>query len=152
QPLVTTHASDPGEYLPTGWERWLKSWLIDYSSVEDVAFHVPGDAINVDDIPGRAYNSAAQRALVHSLIDRYNVNRQMTPELDRQFAALAAENIRLHPVRYYLLLPAARTLDMWLRPRSEMMSLDTHFWEIEDDPHDAWCDIALGVLNLAYVA
>ncbi len=68
----------------------------------------------------------------------------MTPELDRQFAALAEENIRLHPIRYYLLLPAARMLDMWFRPRTEMMPLDTHFWEIEADPHDAWCGIALG--------
>ncbi len=152
QPLVTTHASDPGEYLPSGWERWFKTWLIDYASVEDVGFQVSGYPIDVGDIPDRAYTSQTQRLLVHSLIDRYNVNHLMTPELDRQFAALADENIRLHPVRYYLLLPIARTLDMWFRPRSEMMPLDTHFWEIAADPHDAWCDIALGVLNLAYVA
>ena len=152
QPLVTTHASDPGEYLPTGWERWFKSWLIDYASVEDVGFRVPGEAIDVGDIPDRAYNSEAGRALVHQLLDEYNVNRQMTPELDRQFGMLAAESVRLHPVRYYLLLPAARTLDMWLRPRTEMMPLDTHFWEIAEDPHDSLCAIALGLLNLAYVA
>jgi 4-amino-4-deoxy-L-arabinose transferase-like glycosyltransferase len=152
QPLVTTHASDPGEYLPTGWERWFKSWLIDYASVEDVGFHVPGEAIDVGDIPDRAYNSEAQRALVHRLLDQYNVNRQMTPEMDRQFGALAGENVRLHPVRYYLLLPAARMLDMWFRPRSEMMPLDTHFWKIGKDPHSALCGIALGLLNLAYVA
>ena len=70
----------------------------------------------------------------------------------RQFAAQAEENIRLHPVRYYLLLPAARTLDMWLRPRSEMLPLDTHFWRFAQDPHDAGWDLALGALNLAYVA
>lgn len=152
QPLVTTHASDPGEYLPTGWERWFKSWLIDYASVEDVGFRVPGEPIDVGDIPDRAYTSQAQRTLVHSLLDQYNVNHQMTPEIDRQFAALADENIRLHPIRSHLLLPAARVFDMWFRPRSEMMPLDTHFWDIVDDPHDAWCDIALAVLNFAYVA
>ncbi len=37
-------------------------------------------------------------------------------------------------MRYYLLLPAARMLDMWFRPRSEMMPLDTHFWEIAQRP------------------
>ena len=152
QPLVTTNASDPGEYVPTGWERWFKTWLIDYSSVEDVGFHVPEDPIDVGDIPDRAYTSSAQRAQVHSLIDQYNANREMTPQLDRQFAALAEENIRLHPVRYYFLLPVARVLDMWFRPRSEMMPLDSHFWEIKQDPHDALCGIALAGLNLAYVA
>ena len=152
QPLVTTHASDPGEFLPTGWERWFKSWLIDYASVEDVGFKVPGEAIDVGDIPDRAYSSEEQRALVHRLLDEYNAGRQMTPELDRQFGALAEENIGLHPIRYYLLLPAARTLDMWFRPRTEMMPLDTHFWQIDEDPHDSWCAIALGALNLAYVA
>jgi 4-amino-4-deoxy-L-arabinose transferase-like glycosyltransferase len=154
QPLVNAHASDPGEFVPAGWNRWFKSWLIDYSSVEDVGFHVPGDPIDVGDIPDRAYTSTAQRALVHSLIDQYNdnVKHEMTPQMDKQFGALAEENVRLHPVRYYLLLPTARTLDMWFRPRSEMMPLDSHFWEIKRDPHDAWCGIALGLLNLAYVA
>jgi 4-amino-4-deoxy-L-arabinose transferase-like glycosyltransferase len=152
QPLVTAHASDPGEYLPTGWERWFKTWLIDYASVEDIGFHVPGDPLDVGDVPDRAYTSQRQRALVHSLLDQYNVNHQMTPEIDQQFAALAEENIQLHPIRYYLLLPTARMLDMWFRPRSEMMPLDTHFWEIIADPHDAWCDIALALLNFAYVA
>jgi 4-amino-4-deoxy-L-arabinose transferase-like glycosyltransferase len=152
QPLVTVHASDPGEYLPTGWERWFKTWLIDYSSVEDIGFHVPGDPIDVGDIPDRAYTSIDQRTLVNSLVEQYNVRHQMTPEIDHQFARLADENIHAHPVRYYLLLPTARMLDMWFRPRSEMMPLDTHFWEIFSDPHDAWCDIALAALNFAYVA
>ena len=152
QPLVTTHANDPGEYLPLGWERWLKTWVIDYASVQDVSFHVPGEPIDIGDIPDRAYISSAQRALVHSLIDQYNVNNGMPPELDRQFAALAEENVRQHPLRYYLLLPAARTLDMWFRPREEMMPLDVHFWQFRADPHDAWCGIALAALNLFYVA
>ncbi len=152
QPLVTTHANDPGEYVTLGWEHWLHTWVIDYANVEDVGFQVPGQPVDIGDIPDRAYTSEAQRALVRSLLDQYNVRHEMTPGLDRQFAALAAENIRIHPIRYYLLLPAARTLDMWFRPRSEMLPLDTHFWKISADPHDAWCAIALGVLNLAYIA
>lgn len=152
QPLVTAHANDPGEYVSLGWERWLRTWLIDYASVEDVGFQVPGQPIDVGDIPDHAYTSQAQRALVHSLFDQYNEHHEMTPEIDRQFAALAAENIRIHPIRYHLLLPAARTLDMWFRPRIEMLPLDTHFWKIHADPHDAWCAIALGVLNFAYLA
>ena len=153
QPLVNTHASDPGAFVPLGWERWFRTWLIDYASLEDVGFQVDGRALDLNAIPARAYNSEEQRKQVRSLIDRYNGGGyEMTPELDRQFAAVAAENIRLHPVRYYLLLPAARTLDMWLRPRTEMMPLDTHFWRIAEDPHDSLCALALGALNLAYLA
>ena len=114
-----------------------KSWLIDYANTEDVGFQVPGQPVNPNDIPSWAYNSAAQRAQGEKLLAQYNTNYQMTPELDRQFASLAVENIRLHPVRYYLLLPAGRMLDMWLRPRTELMPLDTHFWRFSQDPHDS---------------
>ncbi len=81
QPLVTTHATDPGEYVPIGWERWFKTWLIDYASVEDVGFQVPGEPIDIGDIPDRAYTSAGpararplaarsiQRALRHDAGD-----------------------------------------------------------------------------------
>jgi 4-amino-4-deoxy-L-arabinose transferase-like glycosyltransferase len=152
QPLVNVHATEPDEYVPAGWELWFKTWLIDYSSVEDIGFHVPDAPIDVGDIPDRAYDSLDQRILVHALIDQYNENYRMTPEIDHQFALLAQANIRTHPIRYSLLLPTARMLDMWFRPRSEMMPLDTHFWEIISDPHDSWCDIALAILNFAYVA
>jgi 4-amino-4-deoxy-L-arabinose transferase-like glycosyltransferase len=152
QPLVTVAATDPGEYVAVGWGRWYSTWLIDYANTEDIGFKVPGEHVDFNDIPSRAYTSESQRALVHSLIDQYNENLDITPEMDRQFGAIAAENIRLHPIRYHLLLPAARVLDMWFRPRSEMVPLDSHFWEIAKDPHDAWCSIALGLINLGYVA
>jgi hypothetical protein len=152
EPLVNVHAIDPGEYVATGCERWCKTWLIDYANTLDIAFHIPGEPISAGDIPSRAYDSEAQRARVHSLIDQYNAELDVTPEMDRQFGVIADENIRMHPIRYYLLMPTARMLDMWFRPRTEMMPLDTHFWEIAQDPHDALCSIALGVLNLAYLA
>jgi len=152
QPLVTPQASDPGEYLTLGCDRWFDSWLIDYSSMVDIGFKVPGERVDVRDIPGRAYTSQAQRELVRSLFDQYNVEYDMTPELDRQFAAIAEENIRLHPIRYYLLLPAARTLDMWFRPRTQLLPLETHFWKVRGDLHDALCNFALMVLNFAYIA
>jgi hypothetical protein len=33
-----------------------------------------------------------------------------------------------------------------------MLPLDTHFWQLRQDPHDSLWSIALGLLNLAYVA
>lgn len=152
EPLVTVNASDPGEYRATGSERWVRTWLIDYSNTEDICFHIPGETIDAKDIPDRAYTSEAQRALVRSLVAQYNVELTLTPEMDRKFGAMADENIRLHPIRYHFLMPAARLFDMWFRPRGEMMPLDVHFWEFAKDPHDAWCNIALAGLNFFYVA
>ncbi|MGC2211201.1 MAG: glycosyltransferase family 39 protein [Candidatus Korobacteraceae bacterium] len=152
QPLVAMSATNPGEYLAYGWGHWLKSWLLDYANTEDVGFPVPGQPVDPNDIPSWAYKSAAERAHGDKLLAQYDTKDQMTPELDRQFAALAAENVRLHPVRYYLLLPAGRMLDMWLRPRTELMPVDTHFWRIKQDPRDSLCALALAALNLAYLA
>jgi len=152
QPLVDPHASDPGEFLPLGFERWSRTWGLDYSAAIDIGFAVSGGPIDVKDVPDFAYTSESQRVTVRTLFDQYNVKYDMTPEIDRQFAILADQNIRLHPIRYYLLMPTARMLDMWFRPRTEMMPLDTHFWEIRKDPHDALCSIALALLNLFYVA
>ncbi len=151
QPLVTVHATDPGEFLTLGWERWYTTWLIDYSGTEDIGFHVSGERIDINDVPGYAFASPAQRAKVAQLFDQYNERADMSEETDREFGIIAAENIRRRPIRHYLLLPIARVLDMWFRPRTEMLPLDVHFWQIRRDPHDAWCAIAIGLVNLAYV-
>ena len=152
QPLVDPHAADPGEYIARGWERWCHTWFFDYAHSMDIGFPVPGEAADVNDIPGYAYSNPQQRATVKRLFEHYNVKFDITPEMDREFDRLAAESLRERPFRYRVLVPSARVADMWLRPRTEMMPLDVHFWRIRQDPHDAWCSIALGVLNLVYLA
>jgi 4-amino-4-deoxy-L-arabinose transferase-like glycosyltransferase len=151
QPLVNLHAMDPGESEPQGFARWCQTWAFDYAHTVDIGFPVPGDPIRMEDVPSYAFTSANQRATVQALFDQYNQTREITPELDRQFTALANENIHSHPLRYYLGLPVARTLDMWFRPRTEMLPLDTHFWQLRQDPHDSLWSIALGLLNLFYL-
>lgn len=152
QPLVTKEATDPGEKVMTGFPRWFMTWSLDYANTVDIAFPVPDEPVRLDDVPDRAYSSPEQRPIVRALFERYNDILDVTPEMDRQFAALADENIRRHPIRVHVLLPIGRTLDMWFRPRTEMLPLDTHFWQIQVDTHDALCSIALGLLNFAYVA
>jgi 4-amino-4-deoxy-L-arabinose transferase-like glycosyltransferase len=151
QPLVSSHANDPGDFVPLGWERWLRTWLVDYSSMEDVAFQVDGGSIDPANIPPRASTSESQRLRMLILLRQYNTGLRMTPELDRSFAELAAENVRAHPLRFYLLMPSARLADMWLRPRTEMLPLDTHFWNFAGDPYDSACSLALAALNLFYL-
>lgn len=74
------------------------------------------------------------------------------PELNQRFAALADQRIARHPLRYYVWLPALRIADMWLRPRTEMLPLDSRWWAFADDPHDAILATAWGAINLLFIA
>ncbi len=151
QPLVTFEATDPGEFTPKGWNRWLKTWMIDYVTVENIGFHVSGETIEMRFVPPRAFDSEEQRQRVAQLFDAYNAITDMTPELDAQFAEIARERIHAHPVRYYVLLPLARLTALWLRPRTEMLPIDSFWWHFKEDPHDSSIAIALGLLNLALI-
>ncbi|HXP47455.1 MAG TPA: hypothetical protein VN810_09290, partial [Terriglobales bacterium] len=68
-----------------------------------------------------------------------------------QFASLADERIHHAPLRYYVGLPLARVADMWLRPRTEALPLDSHWWRFRRDPKDSLIGVLLGAINLAYL-
>lgn len=151
QPLVTVAASDPGEWVETGWPRWLSTWVIDYSASEDLGFKVSGETISMDDVPERAFSDAQEKMQVADLFARYNATQTMTPELDAEFAQIAARRIHEHPLRHYVTLPLARLTSIWLRPRTEMLPFDTHWWRFDKDLHDSLWATSLLILNLAYV-
>jgi 4-amino-4-deoxy-L-arabinose transferase-like glycosyltransferase len=154
QPLAPFSATMPWEFVPHGFHRWVRTWSADYSSVEDVWFKVDGEDVSVDDLPPRAWDSEDQKARTQQLFDRYNDNGDtMSPEIDRGFDELASERIHSRPLRYCLQLPLMRAADLWLRPRTEMLPIDPHWWRLrEDDPRQFWWSVFLGALNLTYVA
>ncbi|HEV2021120.1 MAG TPA: glycosyltransferase family 39 protein [Terriglobales bacterium] len=149
QPLAPRHATAPGEFVPLGYERWLRTWVVDYSSTEEVYW--AAKPVDIEVLPPRAFDSDDQRRRTEELLSEYEPE-DITPAVDAKFALLADERIRSAPLRYYLFLPAARVADMWLRPRIELLGLDTHWWDFENDPGDSAISIALGLLNLALVA
>lgn len=149
QPLAPRHANAPGEFVPLGYERWLRTWVVEYSSTEEVYW--ADQPVGVELLPPRAFDSDDQRRRTQELLGQY-APEDITPEVDAGFAQLADERIRHAPLRYYLLLPALRLADMWLRPRTELLGLDTHWWDFESDPWESSLSIALGLLNLALVA
>lgn len=149
QPLAPRHANAPGEFVPLGFERWLRTWVVDYSSTEEVYWS--DQPVDLALLPPRAFDSDDQRRRTGELLSRH-APEEITPEVDAQFAQLAEERIRSAPLRYYVVLPAARLADMWLRPRTELLGLDTHWWDFESDREDSTLSIALGLLNLALVA
>jgi 4-amino-4-deoxy-L-arabinose transferase-like glycosyltransferase len=151
QPLAPRYANEEDEFVPAGFNRWVKTWTADYASVEEIYWPVPGETVDTEKLPTRAFDSAAQREQTVNLLTDYNNVLHVTPDLDKQFAALASERIRAAPLRYYVWLPFVRIADMWLRPRTETLPSDTRWWEFNDDPKWSALAVALGAIGLVYM-
>jgi 4-amino-4-deoxy-L-arabinose transferase-like glycosyltransferase len=156
QPLAPRYANEPGEAVPRGFNRWVKTWIVDYASVEELYWSVPGSNLDPEKLPSRAVDIQAkdgptEKDATLAVIADYNQSQNMTPELDARFAKLAADRIHARPVRYYVLLPVLRIADMWLRPRTEILPPDVRWWEFNDDTKQSVMAVGFGLLNLAYV-
>ena len=150
QPLAPRYANDSDEPVMVGFNRWTKTWIADYVSVEEIYWNVPGSEINVKQLPRRAFDSEQQRLETASLFADYNRDHDVSPELDARFAELASARIHSAPFRYYLWLPAVRIADMWLRPRTELLPSDPRWWEFNDARGCLAVSILFGLVNLAY--
>jgi 4-amino-4-deoxy-L-arabinose transferase-like glycosyltransferase len=151
QPLAPRYANQENEFVPMGFNRWVKTWMVDYVSVEEIYWQEPGSAIDPTKLPSRAFDSPAQKAETFALIADYNQLVEVTPELDERFEALAEARIRANRFRYYLELPLLRILDMWLRPRTEMLPADSRWWEFNDELKWSALAVVFGVIGLFYV-
>jgi len=151
QPLAPRYANDSDERVMPGFNRWTKTWMADYTSVQEIYWKIPDDPLDVTRLPGRAFDSAGQRQATEELFASYNQEHEITKDLDAGFAALAAARIQAAPLRYYVWLPALRIADMWLRPRTDLLPSDQRWWEFDDDPAWLTVSIVFGLLNLAYV-
>jgi 4-amino-4-deoxy-L-arabinose transferase-like glycosyltransferase len=152
QPLAPRYATDSDDLVMNGFNRWVKTWIADYVSVQEIYWSVPGAEIDVARLPRRAFDSPQQRDRTSELFSDYNRDHDMTAELDARFAALAAERVHAAPLRYYVWLPAVRIADMWLRPRTELFPSDPRWWEFNDDHRWLAVSLGFGLMNLVYVA
>lgn len=129
QPLAPRYATDPGENTWPGFQRWTKTWCLDFISTFQIYWNIPGDSIDINQLPDRAFDSPAQRAQTADLFAAYDANHdQLTPALDARLNQLAQQRIAAHPLRYYVWLPLGRLADMWLRPRVENLPIDYDWW------------------------
>jgi 4-amino-4-deoxy-L-arabinose transferase-like glycosyltransferase len=151
QPLAPRYANEADDFVPRGFNRWVKTWMANYVSVEEVFWAVPGSPIDVDNLPTRAFDSDDQGDQTERLLGDYNKLLHVTPDLDARFAALAAQRIQHSRGRYYVWLPLLRVADMWLRPRTEMLPCNTRWWEFDEQSKWLAVGIAVGILNLLYI-
>jgi len=151
QPLAPRYANDSDERVIPGFNRWTKTWIADYTSVQEIYWKLPDDPIDVTRLPQRAFDSAEQRQETEQLFADYNRDHEMSPGLDARFAVLAAARVRSAPLRYYVWLPAVRIADMWLRPRAELLPSDPRWWEFDDEVPWLVVSVVFGLVNLGYV-
>jgi hypothetical protein len=152
-PLAPRLAVDPGEDAYPGWQRWVKTWCLDFLSTDQIYWNVPGSTLDVRQLPARAFDSLAQYAQTAALARAYEDNGEdLSPALDARFASLARERIAAHPLRFYLWLPLGRVADMWARPRVENLPIDLDWWVYAHhhaETEFSWAYVALNALYLA---
>src|SRR5215472_2301720 len=75
QPLAPRYANDPGEFVPMGFNRWMKTWVVDVVSTEEVYWQVSGEPLDIDSLPERAFDSRQQYDQMDELISDYNMQK-----------------------------------------------------------------------------
>ena len=162
QPLVPRSASDPGEHPPTGFNRWYRTWAIDFASTADIYWNQDGSRMEISDVPARAFAPGclpfrgipreSQRfyARTAAVFAAYNQNTASTPSINAYFDDLADERISANPICYYFALPVARLIDMALRPRVELFNIESEWWRDRLHPGQIIFSAAYAALNLAY--
>ena len=61
EPLAPRYANEEAEFVPAGFNRWAKTWMADYASVEEIYWPVPGGTVDTEKLPARAFDSEAQQ-------------------------------------------------------------------------------------------
>ena len=149
QPLAPRYATDPGQLINFGFQRWYRTWGVEFASTDNVYWNYDGSPLQIADLPNRAFDSNAQYLETESLLTDYNVTMKPTKQIDDRFEKIAEERIHADPVRYYLAMPVARVLNMMLRPRTEILPVPVEWWLFRQ-PGD-WFSLGYAALNLGFL-
>jgi hypothetical protein len=151
QPLSPRYANDPGEAVPFGFQRWYRTWAVDFKATLDVYWNYDGGTLRMSDLPARAFDNAEQRAQTQAVVDAYNQKMNPTPAFDAAFARIAEERVRDNPFRFYVEMPLGRVVDMWVRPRTELMKLPVDWWDFGAHPWMSGGEVAYMGLDVLYL-
>jgi len=157
QPLAPRYATNgPWEYAPTGFDRWFKTWPVEFALLYDIYWKVSsqptekGEVIDLHAIPPWVFDTRSERQQTLQLFKQLNKTLLLTPKLDAQFDELARQRIARHPIRYYLYLPILRIADMWFRPRTEQLEIEQHWWRFKPRGESLF-SIGYALLNVLLV-
>jgi hypothetical protein len=155
QLLAPRYATLPGETALVGYYAWTGTWLERFRDVYFTIWAIGEDPMNVGDLPTSAFDSPQEKARVADLVAEYNGSSELdiSPEMDSQFAQIARERTRRHPLRTYLRVPFERALTIWFTPRTELLPIDGKFWPLREQWEDSHADVLAtgGFAALGYV-
>src|ERR1700687_2116462 len=150
--LAPRYAETFGDVLPTGFYAWTKTWMFRFQDAYLFTWKLPSQPIDVRDLPANAADSPEELSRVSSLLDRYNRTRGMTRALDLEFAALARERTRRHPIRSWVWIPTERAAAMWFTPRIALLPYSGKLWPLSEsyrsNPTDFEVTLGLALLNV----
>jgi Dolichyl-phosphate-mannose-protein mannosyltransferase len=80
QPLAPAHAEMPGEFVPRGYNLWLRTWIDDDSYIQPFLWSLDTEPIDIDEIPPSAFDSPQEKDRVAALLDKYNHADENNPD------------------------------------------------------------------------
>lgn len=149
QPLAPRLANDPGETVPRGFQRWYRTFAVDFATTQEAYWKYPEEPVDPASLPSRAFDSPAQEVETETLLHEAAAYSSLRPDLDTRFAQLAEERIHTSPLRYYVVLPVERVVNMLLHPRVEMLPVEERWWRWQPAPRQTVFAYTYGALNLA---
>jgi hypothetical protein len=155
QPLAPKYSNLPGELIPYGFMSWEKTWLYRFRDVYLASWKLDDEAIQIDELPAYAFDTAEEKDRVASILEPYNNDLTLTADEDEAFARVARERTARHPLRTYVWLPVARAVVMWFTPRIELIPVSGTVFPLvqswQDDKVDQGVTVGFFLLNIAYI-
>ncbi len=153
--LAPRYAETYGDVLPTGFYAWTKTWMFRFRDAYLFTWKLPTQPIELKNLPAYGVDSPEELSRVASLLERYNRAHGMTRQLDLEFAELAQERTRQHPIRTYVWIPIERAAAMWFTPRITLLPYSGRLWPLAEsyrsNPTDFEVTLGLALLNVLYV-
>ncbi|MGD1212505.1 MAG: glycosyltransferase family 39 protein [Candidatus Acidiferrales bacterium] len=154
--LAPRYSELPGEFTPTGFSAWTRTWLWRFGDVYNTLWKIDGEGISIGDLPPSAFDSSQERARVANLLARYDDTLTVTRGEDGEFGEIARERTVRHPLRTYLKIPLLRSLALWFTPRVELLPYSGHPFPLGEewkyDREDLVVTLSLFFVNCVYVA
>jgi len=72
QPIAPAQANMPGEFVPNGYIRWLRTWVDDVKYTETLEWPLDQDQIHIEKVPDYAFDSPEERERAAELLRQYN--------------------------------------------------------------------------------
>lgn len=154
--LAPRYAETYGDVLPTGFYAWTKTWMFRFRDAYLFTWKLPLQPIELRDLPSYAVDSPEEFSRVASLLDRYNRAHGMRRSLDLEFAELARERSKRHPIRTYVWIPIERAAALWFTPRITLLPYSGRLWPLSEsyrsNPIDFEVTLGFALLDILYIA